>query len=60
MSPNAIQIWLKKKLAMHAMACWGTALLALLAGTLVLFLTFWLGAHHRRVRKRVELRPPLR
>ncbi len=42
MPPDAIQIWLKKKLAKHAMACWGTALLALLAGALVLFLTFWL------------------
>lgn len=26
---------------MHAVACWGTALLALLAGALVLFVTFW-------------------
>ncbi len=42
MPPDAIQSWLKKKLAMQAMACWGTALLALLAGALVLFLTFWL------------------
>ncbi len=42
MTPEAIQRWLKRKKAWHIAGCWGGALLALLAGMFVLFLTFWL------------------
>jgi hypothetical protein len=39
---EAIQNWLKKKIALHILGCWLGSVLALLAGVLILFLTFWL------------------
>ena len=42
MTSEAIQRWLERRIALHIAGCWGGALLALLAGIFVLFLTFWL------------------
>jgi hypothetical protein len=42
MTPEAIQHWLKKKMALHITGCWVGAALGLVAGLFVLFLTFWL------------------
>lgn len=42
MSPDALQSWLKRKLALAAAGRWVGAVLVLLAGVVVLFLTFWL------------------
>src|SRR5215469_5675529 len=36
-----IQNWLKKKIAQHTFSCWAGSVLALVAGVLALFLTFW-------------------
>ncbi len=42
MTTEVIQRWLKKRIVLHIAGCWVGALLALLAGIFVLFLTFWL------------------
>jgi hypothetical protein len=42
MTLEAIQHWLGKKIALHILGCWVGAVLGLLAGLFVLFLTFWL------------------
>jgi len=42
MTPTAIQCWLERKIARHIAGCWVGALLALLAGIFVLYLTFCL------------------
>ena len=42
MTPEAIQSWLKRKLTLRIVGCWAGALLVLLAGLFVLYLTFWL------------------
>jgi len=42
MTLAAIQQWLKKKIALHITGCWAGAVLGLVAGLFVLFLTFWL------------------
>ena len=42
MTPEVIRRWLERKIAWHIVGCWAGALLALLAGMLVLYLTFWL------------------
>jgi hypothetical protein len=42
MTSEAVQHWLERKINLHIFGCWVGAVLALLAGVLVLFLTFWL------------------
>jgi hypothetical protein len=42
MPGELIQHWLEKKIKTHIVVCWAGAVLALLAGGVVLFLTFWL------------------
>jgi hypothetical protein len=42
MTLEAIQHWLRKKIALHITGCWVGAVLGLMAGLVVLFLTFWL------------------
>jgi len=42
MTPEAIQRWLERRIAWHIAGCWGGAVLSLLAGIFVLYLTFLL------------------
>ncbi len=41
MNADAIATWLKKKITWHRYSCWAGSVLALAAGFLALFLTFW-------------------
>ena len=42
MNADSITTWLKKKIALHVFSCRVGSVLALAAGLLVIYLTFWL------------------